>query len=517
MANFENLGQKFVHIAQKYPKNKAIITSEEKVITYGELQSRVLEYSHFLKSRNVKNCDVIGILNDKDSDTYALMLASLLMGAVYVNLDPKAPKVRQKKILDASNAVIVFGSSGTLKENIWINEEFKGDVYDLKSEYQLKSTKDISEIFLQPEQPILSTDPAYLMFTSGSTGTPKGAVMTHGNVSNFLDWSIKKFSITSNDNLSNVNPMFFDNSVFDFYTGLFSGACLLSVNADLSRRPRDMVKFLTKHSCTIWFSVPSMLVYIHTLRAFGPGSFNMLRWLVFGGEGFPKDSLRKIVRLFPSNTGIMNVYGPTECTCICSSYEVRNSDLENDELLPLGSLIDGFKFLIRPLDKSKGLDSFGELLLGGSNVGLGYFNDYERSSQSFIQNPNHELYRDIYYCTGDLVEFDSVSGNLIFKGRADNQIKRMGFRIELEEIDTVAASINGVTSCAAVWLPEREGRSSCLLLYASCDGLKESDIGNELKDRLPYYMQPDEIVLLDKMPLNSNGKVDRKFLKENSR
>ena len=185
--------------------------------------------------------------------------------------------------------------------------------------------------------------------------------------------------------------------------------------------------------------------------------------------------------------------------------------------MPLGSLIDGFKFLIRSLDESKGLDSLGELLLGGSNVGLGYFNDYERSSQSFIQNPNHERYRDIYYCTGDIVEFDSLSGKLIFKGRVDNQIKRMGFRIELEEIDTVAASINGVTSCAAVWLPERADGSSCLLLYASCDGLKKRDIGEELKARLPYYMQPDEIVLLDKMPLNSNGKVDRKFLKENSK
>jgi acyl-coenzyme A synthetase/AMP-(fatty) acid ligase len=93
----------------------------------------------------------------------------------------------------------------------------------------------------------------------------------------------------------------------------------------------------------------------------------------------------------------------------------------------------------------------------------------------------------------------------------------MGFRIELEEIDSVTASINGVTSCAAVWLSEREDKSSCLLLYASCEGLKESDIKKELKARLPYYMQPDEIFLLDKMPLNSNGKVDRKFLKENSR
>jgi D-alanine--poly(phosphoribitol) ligase subunit 1 len=279
------------------------------------------------------------------------------------------------------------------------------------------------------------------MFTSGSTGFPKGAVMTHANVANLIDWSRETFSITTDDVLTNVNPLYFDNSVFDFYSALFNGATLTPFSKEETSDPKLLVEKVDAATCTLWFSVPSLLMFLQTMRATDGKHLRSIRRFVFGGEGYPKAKLKSLFDTYANTSEFFNVYGPTECTCICSSYRVTQSDFDDLQgLPPLGHIAANFDYLI--------VD--GELCLLGPNVGLGYYNDPERTAQSFVQNPMNDKFIDIMYRTGDLVRLNPADGKLYIEGRKDNQIKHMGYRIELEEIEAALHCLDYVSEAAVL-------------------------------------------------------------------
>src|ERR1700722_3685097 len=357
------------------------------------------------------------------------MLACLKIGIVYTNLDVTSPWVRIKKTLDVCKPNAVFFDN---TENE-ISEEFNQS-FPSTTSFDLTNTDFQKEIFardgkdLELVNMVIGSDPAYIMFTSGSTGFPKGAVMSHNNVLNFIQWGQQTFNVSPNDVFTNANPIYFDNSVFDFYTSLFSGATLVPIKSDLLKSANHLVKAINDSECTIWFSVPSLLVYLLTTKALSKN----IKQIAFGGEGFPKSKLKQLYDLFKDRIALLNVYGPTECTCICSMHKISDSDFENmNELATLGQIAPNFGYDIIPFDSQN--INFGELALIGPCVGLGYYNDIERTEKSFVQNPKKK-FRDIMYKTGDVVE-RTQNGNLHFRGRIDNQIKHMGFRIELEEIE----------------------------------------------------------------------------------
>ena len=286
------------------------------------------------------------------------------------------------------------------------------------------------------------------MYTSGSTGMPKGAVMSHANLLWFIQWSQDRFEIGPNDILTNVNPIYFDNSVFDFFSALFSGACLVPFTQEQVQDVRKLVSFVEKAKCTIWFSVPSLLVYLLTTRSLTRTNFTSVRKIIFGGEGFPKAKLKQLYDLFGDRVQLENVYGPTECTCICSAYTISAADFDDmQNLAPLGILAQNFDFEILNLEDTSDT-GMGELFLRGPQVGLGYYNDVERTQRAFIQNPKQAKFLELGYRTGDLVQLDA-RGFLHFKGRVDFQIKHMGYRIELEEITAKLNKINGIESSIA--------------------------------------------------------------------
>jgi D-alanine--poly(phosphoribitol) ligase subunit 1 len=285
--------------------------------------------------------------------------------------------------------------------------------------------------------------------------------------------------------------MHFDNSVFDFYSSIFNGATLLSIKDDIILNPRKLIKKLNVLSPTIWFSVPSLLVYVLNLRAFKNNDLQSLRIFTFGGEGFPKNKLRELWGLFGQRITFINVYGPTECTCICSSYVVNENDILDNDLLPIGKMAPNFyPIVVDDENKVAIINEIGELCLGGPNVGIGYYNNIEKTEESFIDDPRFNKLKIKVYKTGDLVLFDSKREVFLFKGRVDNQIKRMGYRIELEEIENVLNSLNYVNESAVVYV-----------------------INQDLTKYLPNYMSPDIFVFLDQLPKNQNGKIDRQNLK----
>jgi D-alanine--poly(phosphoribitol) ligase subunit 1 len=507
-----NLGQLFKQIVEQNSYSIAIKTVDGEIITYSELDKLSDQISHYLLNSGLQKGNVVAILNNKSLTAYAIMIACLKTGVVYTNLDPKSPIERFKKMLNICKPTALFYYSD---ENDSIANSPDLQVSHKIDYSVLNFANDISNLPTKlPSQNALvnSNNPSYIMFTSGSTGFPKGVLISHANLLNFVQWTKTTYSSTVNDVFTNLNPMHFDNSVFDFYASLFTGASMVPVRENLTINPRKMLDALNKLNPTIWFSVPSLLVYVLNMRALKDDDLPNLRIVTYGGEGFPKNQLRLLWSKWCKRVKFINVYGPTECTCICSSYVVRDSDMKSDNLLPLGPIAPNFYALV--LDENNNpvnTGETGELCIGGPNVGLGYYNNPEKTTEVFICNPLIKSHPDIIYKSGDLVTYDEENDLYNFKGRKDNQIKRMGYRIELEEIENALNSLSQIKESAVVFVST--GNKSQILACVCATQSDEKTIHEELKKYLPLYMMPDAFVYFDKLPKNQNGKIDRLKLK----
>lgn len=503
MAFVANLGIAFQEITSLYADRTALsYPASAEHISYHDLNQLVDHIAGLLWAKGLRHGQVAAIFHDKSPAAFAAMLACLRLGVIYTNLDPENPWERLRKILDICQPDIIINAFPALP----FSTELKN--HDAPYILHLRDMPDLPDaLALIDCSAIYGESPAYIMFTSGSTGEPKGATMSHANLLYFIAWAKNRFSITPNDILTNVNPIYFDNSVFDFYSALFSGAALVPITAAQTRDTRLLVKLVERASCTIWFSVPSLLVYLLTTRALTEKSFPAIRKMIFGGEGFPKTKLQQLNSLFNARADLENVYGPTECTCICSAHTIKETDFDDlKNLAPLGFLTENFEFSIIPLDKN--VPEFGELFLHGPQVGLGYYNDPERTALAFIQNPQHSLYTDIGYRTGDLVCLDA-QGLLHFKGRADFQIKHMGYRIELEEIEAALGTLPCAMECAVIYQKLGDGLGQIVAFAALDSALAAQDILFEVASIIPAYMVPRRLIVLDLLPKNANGKIDR--------
>lgn len=507
-----NLGQLFKLVVAQNSDSVAIRTVTGETLTYSNLDKLSDRISHYLLQAGLQKGDVVAILNNKSFTAYAIMIACLKTGLVYTNLDPKSPIERFKKMLQICNPTILFyysDENDSIASYPDLPVSQKIDYSDIKFE---KSISGLPEEFPVQNALVNSNNPAYIMFTSGSTGFPKGVLISHANLLNFVQWTKTTYSSTVNDVFTNLNPMHFDNSVFDFYASLFSGASMIPVRENLTINPRKMLDALNKLNPTIWFSVPSLLVYVLNMRALKDDDLPGLRVVTYGGEGFPKNQLRLLWNKWGKRVKFINVYGPTECTCICSSYEVSESDMTDDNLLPLGPIAPNFYALV--LDQNNNLvksGETGELCIGGPNVGLGYYNNPEKTSEVFINNPLIKTHSDIIYKSGDLVSYDKENDLYSFKGRKDNQIKRMGYRIELEEIENALNSLLVIKESAVVFA--NRGNKAQIIACVCASQSDEKNINEELKKYLPLYMMPDAYLYFDQLPKNQNGKIDRLKLK----
>jgi D-alanine--poly(phosphoribitol) ligase subunit 1 len=503
-----NLGLLFYSISSDDPNSPAILFGENEQVTFNELNCLSNQMARYLLDQNIYKNDVIGIFNTKTKESYALMLACLKIGVIYVNLDNDSPFERLKKIIDRGKPVLLFYDQTTTLKLI---KDFKIPHLNIISESFLTGLESFPDTNLDFTSSICSDNPAYIMFTSGSTGFPKGAVMTHQNLLNFISWTKQTFQIEKIDILTNVNPMYFDNSVFDFYASLFNGASMAPVDPETVRQAKKLVAYIDKIKATIWFSVPSLLVFLITMKALTKNIFSSIRVITFGGEGFPKPKLKFLFDLFADRIRIINVYGPTECTCICSAYDVTANDFDDMiNLAPLGFLAPNFDYMI--LDENNNETESGELILGGPQVGLGYYNDPERTEKSFMQHPLIKNYRKVLYKTGDIVRKDK-NGIIHILGRADNQIKYMGYRIELEEIEAGFNSLDYINEAGVMYERFEDGLGQIKSYVTLKNQVSVESIRNDIKKILPVYMIPHIITILESMPRNQNGKIDRLALK----
>lgn len=510
-----NLGLRFQRVADECPRRTALWFDEDKTTSYQELNNLANQMARFLVERGVASGDVVCISGEKSPGTFACIIGCLKIGAVYSILDPYSPAEHLRKILSSCKPKLLLAGKVLLNNLNQVSADLGVVTVGQDTDELARAINQCDNSDLPQTRAVSGTDAAYIMFTSGSTGFPKGAVMPHGNVLNLIEWSKATFGITCDDILTNVNPLYFDNSVFDLYSALFTGACLVPFSKEEVKDAKLLVEKLDLAGCTLWFSVPSLLIFLQTMRATDGKHLRTIRRFIFGGEGYPKAKLKQLYEGYRDSSTFFNVYGPTECTCICSNYEVTEKDFQDLlGLPPLGYIADNFSYLILDDDgRAVRSGETGELCLLGPNVGRGYYNDPGRTAASFVQNPYNDRFPEIMYKTGDMVRLEPADGKLYIQGRKDNQIKHMGYRIELEEIEAALQCLDYVSEAAALHTCAK-GLSRIVAVVASPEGFDDEGIRRDLGRMIPSYMIPSVFHREKVLPKNANGKVDRRHLAE---
>ena len=436
----------------------------------------------------------------KSPATLAILVACWILNWSYTFVDLKQPKSRVKQIIEASRSSLLIS-----KED---NVDF---VLSRSAELATLSRLGFSVSVEDPGPYPFDDDTCYIMFTSGSTGTPKGVPICSSQVLKLVDWLVGELGVEESDVLTSVNPWYFDNSVFDIYVSLLSGASLVLVDIDAHKSSLNWVDYLSAARPTVWFSVPSLIIFLQSMGVFKSNKFDSLRLIIFGGEAYPKEQLRLLLRDQGEKTKYRSVYGPTETTCICSVTEVNDVELESDALfVSLGNFADFFNVGVSHTFKMENGEIAGELILGGSNVTQGYVNvsdDLDKFSLVAMSDGSVER----YYRTGDLVSYNKELKAFCFLGRKDNQVKRAGVRIELEEIESRIES-----SCGTICIVDFDvNRSSDLcLLFKSTQTIDREKVISSCSSSLPHYMVPRAVFEVRDLPLNLNGKKDRKRARE---
>ena len=508
-----NLPLKFQDIVEKNRTATALHFKNEMSVTFSELNKLANKLARYLKSLGLQRGDLAFIEGEKTLVSYISFLSCLKLGVTYCFFDSESPKPRLQKMFVTCHPKCLIGSQKIYKEAkaysrfpLYLDNDldFVYNVIESFEDHNLNYSKSITGDSL-----------AYIMFTSGSTGEPKGVAITHLNVLGLIHWAKLEFGISNKVVATNVNPLFFDNSVFDIYANLFSGAAIVPLGENEIKDPYKFLDIVDKFKCNHWFSVPSLLIFLMTIKALSHKKFETIKKVIFGGEGFPKNKLKQLFDIYGHRIEFFNVYGPTECTCICSSNKISEQDLDVSDGYPdLGYIAENFSHIILDKDQEVKKGQIGELCLMGPLVGKGYFNNWLQTEKVFCQNPLNKSYREIIYRTGDMV-FENSTGKLNFQGRRDYQIKHMGYRIELGEIENAANLLPKVKEAVATHVMDRGISKIILSLSIGKEKISDLEVNKGLKEKLPKYMMPYRVVQYDFLPKNRNGKIDRIKIKEN--
>jgi D-alanine--poly(phosphoribitol) ligase subunit 1 len=501
-ASAHNLALKFQQVVDSSATAAAVLC-EGRQYDFQTLNGLANRFARWLRARGVTQGQVVCLELPKIIEAYALAMACIKIGAPYAFLDSAAPIERARLMIDRCKPAMIVSIRGGIGNRVIIGNEDRENL--------AKEIEGLDDANLPETGQITGADPAYVMFTSGSTGEPKGVVIPHQGVLHLVDWAAEELGVGPGDRLTNVNPIFFDNSVFDIYAGLLNGAAIVALDVLKGRPPAELVAEITRNQCTFFFAVPTLFMFLDSMHLLTPDKLPSVSRFMFGGEGFPIARLRRFYEAFAGKAQLINCYGPTETSCICSGFEITGSALDTTEgFAPLGRLNPSFSYRILDEElKPVAAGGIGELWLGGPCVGLGYLNNFEETAKRFRQDPLVDGYRAIFYRTGDLVVLDQQTGLLRFRGRADNQVKLRGYRVELEEIDHALASMPGVVRALAIVIHDVNGSSRLIAAYSG-SRLGDADLLAHCNRHLPAYMVPSRFTWLENIPTNANGKADRR-------
>ncbi len=426
------------------------------------------------------------------------MLGVLKAGGCFLAIYPDYPEERIKYMLRDSNAKLII-TDKTCDSALF------GIPTVCINSHDFAAMLDTNTIDKGTISNASNDDNAYLIYTSGSTGKPKGTMQTHNNLINFV-YSFQHFlnnSITPEDNMLSVTNICFDVSIAEIFTPLLFGATLFLYKDLNTSSPKELADYIVKNEITFSYFPPSMLQSIYEeLKIYDHIPLNKM---LVGVEPIKAATLLNFTYLNP-HMKIVNGYGPSETTICCTMYPF-DPNLPPDQVTPIGKPIGNSKILI--LDANKHLVPIGhsgEIYVQGECVGNGYINNQEATKSSF------DLVNKIYK-TGDLAKW-LPSGDILFIGRNDDQIKYRGYRIDLGEIEQILQNMEGVQNCTVLLDNQTENnpKLACFIVLKQNANLDEEEIRQYLTTLLPHYMIPNQFAFLDSFPLTPNGKIDKKVL-----
>ena len=478
------------------------IRYEDDCLTFQQVNQQANQLAHYLRSRGVGADSLVGLCLERSTSLMVAVLAILKAGGAYVPLSADHPKARLAQQMAGTSALITEG----------------------KFECQLPSSegrlifidRDQDRWSSQPDtNPELGTTPeslVYVIYTSGSTGTPKGVAVRHRNLVNYTTFIQKRLELEKLPaplHFATVSTLGADLGNTCIYPSLLSGGCLHVIGSDVAADSQRMREYMAKYPVDVLKIVPSHLTAL--LNSGGGADILPRKFLILGGEAFTPALMEKIVTAGGS-CEVLNHYGPTETTVGSLTLRLKDFDWRNtsSQTIPIGRPIANTRIYV--LDTHGApvpLGVSGELHIAGDGVTPGYMNQPGLTAERFVPerfgpDPEAKMYR-----TGDLVRL-LPDGNVEFLGRVDDQVKIRGFRIELGEIESVLLKHAGVKQAAVLALADERGDRS---LAAYVVGKADSDeLRRYLRESLPDYMLPSAIIVMPKLPLNANGKIDRQAL-----
>ncbi|MCP4702406.1 MAG: amino acid adenylation domain-containing protein, partial [Gammaproteobacteria bacterium] len=485
--------------AAKTPDAVAVVFKDEE-LTYAELNARTNQLAHYLTALGIRPDVLAGVYMERSLEMVVGLLGILKAGGAYVPVDPDYPKERVAFMLEDADMPVLL-TQAFLKEDI---PTTKARVLCLDADWE-KIARESRE---NPDSGVTSKDLIYAIYTSGSTGKPKGAPNTHEALVNRILWMQDAYQLTPDDRILQKTPFSFDVSGWEFWWPLLTGCRLVMAIPGGHKDSAYLVKLIAEQKITTLHFVPSMLQMF--LEEDGLKTCQDLKRVICSGEALPFDLQQRFFERMEAE--LHNLYGPTEAAIDVTCWQCSpDTPLQ---IVPIGKAIANTQLYI--LDKSLQpvpVGVPGELHLGGVGLARGYLNRPELTAEKFIPNPFSDAPEARLYKTGDLCRY-LADGNIEYLRRIDFQIKIRGLRVELGEIETAIEQDEAVQQAVVIVREDQPGDKRLAAYIASKP--QQLPTGTELravlKKKLPDYMVPAAFVMLDKIPLTPNGKVDRRAL-----
>ena len=468
-------------------------------LTFGQVSRAARGIGTFLAERGLEREPVV-VFMEKHPKSVAAFFGVVYSGCFYVPIDEEMPLYRVELIFKTLNPRAVLCDEKTRKAAEDLG--YTGGLYGYEEAAACQPDQELLDRIRESQ---LDTDPLYIVFTSGSTGVPKGVAACHRSVIDYIEQLSATLGFNEDTVFGNQTPLYFDACLKELYPTIKFGATTYLIPKSLFLFPVKLVDYLNEHKINTVCWVVSALTMISGLGALKKKVPQYLHTIAFGSEVFPIRQFNLWREALPQ-AKFTNLYGPTEATGMSCFYHV-DRDFTEGEAIPIGRPFPNTGILLlTEKNEPAGPGETGEICIRGTCLTMGYYRMPEKTAECFVQNPLNDAYPELIYRTGDLGRYND-RGELVFVSRKDYQIKHMGHRVELQEIEAAASAHPSVAAACAVFDREKDRIG---LYYAG--GAEPGELTAFLKERLPRYMIPNRTERLERLPLTPNGKIDRKAL-----
>ncbi len=487
-------------------KDKTAVTDMNGDMSFGEFRSLAVKTANAIMGKNIGIQKPILVFLPKLKESFSVFMGIVYSRNIYVPTDVKYPCERIQALVDILRPGLIISDAKNAKKL----SEYGIDIPVLL----LEDIQETSGGFSGSElcRKSLLSDLVYIIFTSGSTGAPKGVSISNLNIIEYIDWAVEVFHSDETTVMGSLAPLYFDLSTHELYTCLAKASTLVMIPEKYKAFPAAILKCLKENHVNFLYWVPSAYVNVATFNLLESIELDEIKTMVFGGEVMPVKTLNYWKKNLPALSLIANMYGPTEATVNCTYYIV-DREFGDDEFLPLGKACDIKEVIV--LDEEGHLitpdqtGESGELCVCGTSLSRGYWNNDEVTRKYFVQNPLNPYLPETMYCTGDLVYYND-RGELVFSGRKDFQIKHMGYRLELGEIENAILRTKMVDNVCVLYDSENK---TIVLFYCAASEIDPGYMAKELGNILPQYAVPSRFEYVRSFPMTDSGKIDRQYLK----